>query len=103
LVLPDSAKAEAKQTKSKAAASRVLFMAAARAIRSSLFADYGHISRSHFPGDVHPLAFTNRGLGVVGGYVHDLTLLMGPTTFGGQRWNRKANHKSRNEKISSHR
>ena len=72
------------------------------------WANDGHIllSLSHFPRDIHSFALPNRRLSVVGRYIHDLTAAIKPTSigvsFGSYCRNRKANHKSRHEKVLRH-
>ena len=57
-------------------------------------------------GDIHSFALPDRRLSVVGRYIHDLTAAIKPTSigvsFGSYCRNRKANHKSRHEKVLRH-
>ena len=70
------------------------------------WANDGHVLLSHFPRDIHSFALPDRRLSVVGRYIHDLTAAIKPTSigvsFGSYCRNRKANHKSRHEKVLRH-
>jgi hypothetical protein len=64
-------------------------------------ADYSHIPRSCFAGEIYSSTPPCGGLSVIGRYIHDLASNIGlgrkVVPFVGHRWSREAKHKSYNE------
>ena len=68
-------------------------------------ADDGHVTRSGWPGDVHPLAFADGRLRIVWRDVHDPAVIWRPAiviTLGGECRNREADHQNGYKENMSH-